>query len=154
MELRRRGYHAVNGDTELAYQGDPATGEPTTVPSHWHHLWRVGQVRDLVADRSERHTFFCGGSRNRSNFIDLFDAVFVLDLDLDTLHQRLDRRSEDEFGARPSERDLVVQLHRSQADRPESGISIDATAPLTAVVDEIVHRAMKTPLQPFSHALD
>lgn len=41
-ELRRRGHHAVNGDTELAFQGDPATGEPTAGgPSHWHHLWRV-----------------------------------------------------------------------------------------------------------------
>jgi broad-specificity NMP kinase len=27
-ELRRRGYHAINGDRELAYQGDPKTGEP------------------------------------------------------------------------------------------------------------------------------
>ena len=27
-ELRRRGLHAINGDAELAYQGDPITGEP------------------------------------------------------------------------------------------------------------------------------
>lgn len=154
VELRRRGYHAVNGDTDLAYQGDPATGEPTDVPSHWHHIWRVGQVRDLVADRSERYTFFCGGSRNRSKFIDVFDAVFVLDIDLETLHERLDQRSEDEFGGRSSERDLVVQLHRSQEDRPESGISIDATAPLAAVVDEIVGRALGTPPRPSSRATD
>ncbi len=33
-ELRQRGYHAINGDTELAYQGGPDTGEPTAgVPS-------------------------------------------------------------------------------------------------------------------------
>ena len=38
-ELRRRGFHAINGDTDLAYQGDPETGEPTDdVPSHWHHV--------------------------------------------------------------------------------------------------------------------
>ena len=28
-ELKRRGYHAINGDRELAYQGDPETGTPT-----------------------------------------------------------------------------------------------------------------------------
>src|SRR5665811_696789 len=40
QELRRRGFHAINGDTDLAYQGDPETGEPTgDVPSHWHHIW-------------------------------------------------------------------------------------------------------------------
>lgn len=28
-ELQRRGYHAIHGDRELAYQGDPETGQPT-----------------------------------------------------------------------------------------------------------------------------
>jgi gluconate kinase len=141
-ELRRRGYHAINGDTELAYQGDPDTGEPTDeVPSHWHHIWRVDRVRALVADQRERFTFFCGGSRNFSKFLDLFDAVFVLDVDLDTLNRRLDQRPEDEFGARQSERDLIVLLHRTKEDTPRNGIVIDATAPLAAVVDEIVRRA-------------
>lgn len=28
-ELHRRGYQAIHGDRELAYQGDPATGTPT-----------------------------------------------------------------------------------------------------------------------------
>ncbi len=84
-ELRQRGYHAINGDTELAYQGDPETGEPTDgAPSHWNHIWRVDRVRALVADQIERFTFFCGGSRNSSKFVDLFDAVFVLEVDLET----------------------------------------------------------------------
>jgi gluconate kinase len=141
-ELRRRGYHAINGDTDLAYQGDPETGEPTDdVRSHWHHIWPVDRVRALVADRSERFTFFCGGSRNVVKFLDLFDAVFVLEIDLDTLNRRLDQRPEDEFGSQPSERDLIVRLHRTKEDIPTNGISIDATAPLTQVVDQIVRRA-------------
>jgi len=28
-ELQRRGYEAINGDKELAYQGDPDTGKRT-----------------------------------------------------------------------------------------------------------------------------
>jgi len=28
LALRARGYHSINGDTELAYQGDPVTGPP------------------------------------------------------------------------------------------------------------------------------
>lgn len=141
-ELRQRGYHAINGDTELAYQGDPDTGEPTDeVPSHWHHLWRVDRVRAIVADQSERCTFFCGGSRNLSTFLDLFDAVFVLQIDVQTLTRRLDQRPEDEFGARQSERDLILRLHRTREDTPNNGIVIDATAPPAQVVDEIIRRA-------------
>jgi thymidylate kinase len=140
-ELRRRGFHAVNGDTELAYQGDPETGEPADEPSHWHHIWSVERVRALAADRHERLTFFCGGSRNLSRFVDLFEEIFVLEIDLDTLNRRLDARPADEFGSEQSERDLVLRLHRTGEDTPKNGIPIDATAPLADVVDEILRKA-------------
>jgi gluconate kinase len=140
-ELRLRGYHAINGDTDLAYQGDPETGEPTDgVPSHWHHIWRVDRVRALVADQSERLTFFCGGSRNFAKFLDLFDAVLVLEVDVETLNRRLDQRPGEEFGARQSERDLILRLHRTKEDLPTNGLVIDATASLDHVVDEIISR--------------
>lgn len=140
-ELRRRGYHAINGDTELAYQGDPATGTPTSTGSHWNHLWHEDRVRALVADHGERLSFFCGGSRNVAAFVDLFDGVFVLEVDAATLQERLDRRPRDEFGGRPAERELIVHLHRTGAGLPENGTAVDATAPLTDVVDEILRHA-------------
>jgi thymidylate kinase len=137
-ELGRRGYQAVHGDRELAYQGDPETGEATDTAVHEHHIWDVGRVRALVADHREPVTFFCGGSRNFSRFIDLFDEVFVLDIDLETLHRRLDQRPPDEWGSRPSERELVVRLHGTKEDVPRTGVLIDATRPLAEVVDEIL----------------
>lgn len=141
-ELRLRGFHAVNGDVELAYQGDPDTGEPTSgEPSHWKHLWYPDRVRALVDDRTERFTFLCGGSRNFSAFLDLFDGVFVLTVDPNTLARRLDERPAGEFGARPSERDLIVRLHRTGEGTPANGIRIDAVAPVGRVVDEILRQA-------------
>lgn len=136
-ELEGRGYHAVHGDRELAYQGDPITGAPVEGGMHEHHLWRVEKVKALVADQAEAATFFCGGSRNLSDFIDLFDGVFVLEVDLDTLRRRLDDRPEDEFGGRPAERELIERLHGSREDTPD-GIVIDATVPVARVVDEIL----------------
>ncbi len=79
------------------------------------------------------------GSRNFSKFIDLFDAVFVLEVDLDTLNRRLDERTEDEWGAKP-EREFIVRLHQTKEDIPKNGISIDATAPIAHVVDEILRQ--------------
>jgi hypothetical protein len=140
-ELERRGFDAVHGDRELAYQGDPATGEATDTALHEHHLWDVGRVRSLVEDQRRPVTFFCGGSRNVAAFIDLFDEVFVLDVDLDTLHRRLDLRAPGEWGAEPSERELVVRLHGTKEDIPRTGVVIDATRPLRDVVDEILQRA-------------
>ena len=139
-ELQRRGYYAINGDTELAYQGDPETGKPTDGVTHEHHIWDVDRVKALVASQDEAVAFFCGGSRNFSEFVDLFDGVFVLEVDLDTLNRRLDERTDDEWGAKP-ERELLVRLHRTKEDIPKNGIAIDATAPIAHVVDEIVRQS-------------
>lgn len=147
-ELQRRGYHAINGDRELAYQGDPETGKPVDGFGrerdirfgHEHHLWDVDGVKALVADQRDPLSFFCGGSRNLNRFIDLFDGVFVLEVNLDTLNRRLAARPDDEWGARPAERELVARLHATKEDVPENGVAIDATRPIDRVVDEILKR--------------
>ena len=148
-ELRRRGYHAINADRELAYQGDPETGKPTdglahertAIFTHEHHIWDVEKVKALAANQDEAVTFFCGGSRNFSKFIDSFDGVFVLEIDLDTLNQRLDERvalDPNDWGAKSTERELIVRLHQTKEDSPTNGIVIDATAPVVRVVDDIL----------------
>jgi broad-specificity NMP kinase len=146
-ELQRRGYHAIHGDRELAYRGDPETGEPREGFAHEHHIWHVDEVGALVANQDEALTFFCGGSRNFSKFIDLFDGVFVLEVDLDTLNRhtlnrRLDERPDDEWdGGKPMERELIARLHQTKEDIPKNGIVIDATAPIAHVVDEILRQS-------------
>ena len=132
-ELQRRGYHAVNGDRELAYQGDPThrrTGTGSPRAAHEHHLWHVDKVRALVArPRTRPVTFFCGGSRNFPTFIDLFDGVFVLEVDLDTLHRRLDERPGRRVGrATQTERELVVRLHHTRQGRSR-GTAWSSTPP-------------------------
>jgi hypothetical protein len=95
-----RGYQAINGDEELAYQGDPDTGQPTDGFKHEHsatfiserHIWNVEKVKAIVANQDKAVAFFCGGSRNFSKFIELFDGVFVLEVDLDTCLRRIDER--------------------------------------------------------------
>jgi len=126
-ELRRRGFQAVNGDTELAYQGDPETGEPTDVPSHWHHLWHVDMVRALASDVSEQCTFFCGGSRNFSSFQDLFDGIFVLEVDLETLNRRLEQRLDDEFGA--TRRSVSSSRGCTRRKKTPRGTGLSSTPP-------------------------
>jgi thymidylate kinase len=138
-ELQRRGHHAVHGDREFAYQGDPETGEPTDVAAHEHHIWHVDRVRALVADQTAPATFFCGGSRNFSKFAGLFDGVFVLEVDLATLTKRLDRRPDGEWGdGGPVQRERIIRWHETKEDVPGHGIPIDATAPIAHVVDDIL----------------
>jgi hypothetical protein len=143
QELRRRGYMAINGDRELAYQGDPTTGERTEGVGHAHHIWDVAKVRRLAANQDDEATFFCGGSRNFGQFIDLFDEVFILDVDAETLNERLDNRSDDDWGKRGSERELILRLHATKEDIPRTGIVVDATQPLASVVDSILNHVRR-----------
>jgi broad-specificity NMP kinase len=150
-ELQLRGYHVIHGDRELAYKGDPRTGislqgaaaqpdHDDVAFAHAHHIWDVERVKSLMADHSHPLSFFCGGSRNFGKFIYLFDAVFLLEVDQDTLVRRLDKRPEDEFGGKPAERALVLHLHATKEDLPKNAQAIDATAPLASVVDAILAR--------------
>jgi hypothetical protein len=144
-ELSRRGYSAINGDRALAYQGDPSTGVPvhglTGTAVHDHHIWRVDTVHRYADDRSDPVTFFCGGARNVGQFVDVFDEVFILTIDAATLDRRLDARDVDEWAGRgrSEEQALVRQLHATSAN-DLAGIVIDATRPLSVVVDEILRR--------------
>jgi thymidylate kinase len=148
-ELERRGYDVVHGDRELAYYGDPETGEPLQGPPPegvtdilaWRYerwIWPVDKVRSLIADRGHAMTFFCGGSRNSHHFIDAFDAVFILEIDIDTLNRRLVARGDDEFGGKPAEQALIARLHATKAGLPKNGIIIDASPPVASVVDSIL----------------
>jgi thymidylate kinase len=151
VELQRRGHRVVHGDRQLKYVGDPTTGEPLAVPAafrddrsraewlHRHLCWPVDVVASLVGDGDEGLTFLCGGCRNAAQLLHLFDAVFVLHVDLETLRRRLQERPEDEWAGRGrrAELDLVLRLHRTGQDLPD-GIRIDAARPLPAVVDDIL----------------
>lgn len=142
-ELERRGYQAIHGDRELAYWGDPKTGEPVSGGAETSRawMWNEAKVRELVADHRHAVTFFCGGSRNTSRFIDLFDGVFVLEIDLDTLNQRLAVRPETEWGGTADEGETFARgQHETREGLPQNAISVDATAPLSSVVDTILDK--------------
>ncbi|MBJ3786675.1 nucleoside kinase [Devosia sediminis] len=144
-ELERRGHHVVHGDRVLAYRGDPETGEalagppPDVDPVAWgyaHWIWRVDAVREAAADTTHAATFFCGDTRNFHRLLDVFDKVFVLDLDVETLNRRIEGRP-GEPGFVPEERAVVLRHHRRPGYHPP-GIVIDTTGPVSDVVDAIL----------------
>jgi len=145
-ELERRGYHVIHGDRVLAYLGDPETGHalaglPEGVADHlaWRHahwIWPLAKVQSLAADTSYPVTFFCGGSRNFHKFLYLFDKVFVLDIDVETLNRRLNGRP-NEPGFEPDERALVLHYHIARKYLP-AGIIVDTTGTVSSVVDDIL----------------
>lgn len=137
-ELIKRNFHAINGDRELAYQGDPRTGIPVNTFSHENHIWDIKKVKSIIADKTNPITFFCGGSRNFNQFIYLFDKVFVLEVEIDTLKSRLDLRPEDEWGGKSVEKEVIFSLHQTKEDIPQNAVIINSNSTITKVVDDIL----------------
>ncbi len=152
-ELQKRGYHVIHGDRELAFIGDPQTGKIIKEPDHdnewsknvWrqkHYIWDLGKVTNIIKDHSTPVSFFCGGSRNSHQFIDLFDDVFILEVkDIEIINQRLDERvarDPTDFGGTEAEKKLIAQLHETKRNFPKNGTVIDSTAPIEEVVNKIL----------------
>ena len=150
-ELERRGHHVIHGDRTLAYVGDPETGEALGKPVfdteaqsvawlHAHWIWPVEKIKTEIADKSREVTFFCGGSRNSRHLFHLFDKVFVLEVDHDTLMQRLSCRGDDEFGGRAVEKELIARLHATGEGVPKGGVRVDARGTVEGVVNALLSR--------------
>ncbi len=140
-ELARRGYHAINGDVDLAYWGNPLSGLPVADQSveerAW--LWDIDKVSALVADPAHELSFFCGGSRNSDRFIELLDCVFVLEIDLSTLNHRLALRPDDEWSGSATEGAAFARLQQAtNKGIPGRATAIDACVPVVKVVDAIL----------------
>ncbi len=138
-ELQKRGYKAINGDRELAYKGDPETGQQTESGGFESHIWDVDKVKEIIANKEDEVAFFCGGSRNFNKFIDLFDKVFVLDVDTETLKKRLEDREANDWGGNDKEKEFILRLHSTNDTIPK-GIVIDTARPIGEVVDAILER--------------
>jgi broad-specificity NMP kinase len=145
-ELQKRGYKAINGDRELAYRGDPETGRrserqhgPREGPGSGYHIWDVDKVREIVSNTDDAVAFFCGGSRSFLTFIDVFDNVFILDVDSETLKERLNRRTADDWDVTDPENvtECVLRLHATKETFPK-GIPIHTARPINEVVDAIL----------------
>src|SRR5260370_35528970 len=97
-----------------------------------HQIREVEKVQAFVANQEEAVTFFCGSSRNFAKFIDLFDGVFVLEGDLDTMNRRIyEREALDptDFDGKPEERELIARFYATQSELPKKAISIAPNAP-------------------------
>jgi hypothetical protein len=124
-ELIQRGYKAVTTDRAWKYRND---------------LWDEQKALSELENPEPDVLFVCGSSRNRDRFLPYFAEVFNLRIDDDTMRRRLHERTNNDFGKRPEELELMLTLNRSGA-RPAGAIDIDATQPLRRVVDELLRLA-------------
>jgi len=152
-ELLARGYHARGVDEDgYADWINRVSGKPDEYPHDaaldfhaWYktHDWvlsakRIG-VLSRAAARLGRPVFLCGVANRDDTVWHLFDKVLALVADLPTLERRIAVRQND-FGKTPDEFADIVGWHADYEAtyRRFGAVIIDATLPLSEIVDEIL----------------
>lgn len=150
-ELKKRGYETQEGDDGLSDFYDNGTGEVARRPVdvaertiEWRskHTWKMSRDKllHLKANSNGKTAFVCGVASNEDEYLDVFDKIFALTVDIDTLKQRINDRDDHSFGKLPNEMDIILEWQQGVRDHYHKvgAQVIDATKPLNVVVDEIV----------------
>lgn len=150
-ELTKRGYLAYDGDENgLTGWQEKKSGkyvkssDRIAAPSGSLielYDWSMSKSRldELVEEASTQMMFICGTASNRYELWNIFEKVFCLSIDEETLEHRLITRTNNDFGKDPRDLKDVIGWHKSseQTDLKAGAIFIDATKPIKEVVDNI-----------------
>lgn len=95
-------------------------------------------MAELLA-QNNRPLFVSGCMSNQGKFYDRFDAVVLLSAPADVILARVDRRTTNDYGKTPRERELIL-THLETVEpllRATATHELDASRPLAEVVDEL-----------------
>lgn len=105
------------------------------------HDWMMSatQVEELAKTALNKTVFLCGVTSNQFDFYNLFAKVFCLEIDQDTLKQRLANRTTNDFGKTPDELASVLSWHKwfEQESKNKGAIMIDANKSVPDIVAQI-----------------
>lgn len=151
-ELSRRGYEAHDTDeNDVSSWQNKLTGKTVERPEfeadrtkEWYdkHDWNMSRekVENLQDVAKDKIVFLCGSTSNADEMIDLFDKVYYLSIDQDTLKKRLLTRTDNDFGKAPDELANITGWHDSLEARyrGHGAEMLDASKSVKEVVDLIL----------------
>lgn len=149
-ELQQRGYLVIDADaTGMCTWRNKRTKEkveygPDGRDASWlaEHGWYcdIKQfTKFLSCIRKDKHVFVAGLVENISEFSDLFDKVFILEINDGELIKRLDTRSNNHFAKKKEEQDFILNSQDSLLGEIENTISIDSNTQPKEVADKILN---------------
>jgi dephospho-CoA kinase len=149
-ELQNRGFTAYD---EYGFSGwfNKSTGKlvphiPDNRTADWYqsHVYKFvyDNVRQLADEAQKDRVFLCSQTFYDDEVWDMFDKIIFLTIDPVTLTHRLQTRSGTTYGKNPAELDYILRKYPllKQSRQQHGAIMVDATRPLTEIVDEIVHK--------------
>jgi len=157
-ELRARGYDARDADDGISgwfrradgvevpwtfRRGHRTPGWYTTYDCRYS----VPRLTQLAMQRHGHLWFLCGYAANEDEIWHLVDRAFLLHVDQATLLQRIAGRTSNTFGKTPHELRKELDWHTGDQEhaRQRGMTLLDATRPVTEIVDELLARCHAQP---------
>jgi len=150
LKEKGHGFIDIDRTKNLKYWFNVKTGERVDFQSEkdlaWydsHDLnWDINVLKKLLAEQKEEIIFVAGVTSNVTEDLDIFDKLFLLKTNLDTLRERrIERRGKD-FDAEASMADIEQDFEHHNAFQNEmvkhGAISIDASQDPKKVVKDIL----------------
>lgn len=134
-ELGRRGFLVVDTDSrEWSEWATPADG----AEAEW--VWRENRIAELLASEQDGTLYVSGCRSNQGKFYDRFTAVVLLCAPAEVILDRVERRTTNDYGKGPGERDRILSDLASVEPslRATCTHEIDASRPLDEVVDALI----------------
>jgi dephospho-CoA kinase len=151
-ELKSRGYEAYDGDedhlaewynnkTRRAVYIDRKDRTPKFLQTHSRDILRP-VVEKLAVKAKDKTVFLCGDPMNEDELRDLFEEVFALVADKQTIKHRLATRTNNQWGKEPYELEFTFSFHKKALEdaKKYNYVTIDATKPTKDIVDLILEK--------------
>lgn len=132
-ELSRRGHRTVETDQNPEWEYEI----PSEDGAEW--VWREDRIAALLDDHRDGPLFISGTVSNQNRLYPYFDAIVLLSAPLDVLLDRVARRSTNDYGKTPTQRDEIIHYTVTVEPLLRAGAThvIDTRAPLADVVDTL-----------------
>ncbi len=154
LELKRRGYDAYDVDEDnfrvwYNRSTDKKAAEQkgwTDTTNEWRKRYWLKVERSKVEEIAElaktkgKPFFLCGTTPNDKDVWDLFDKVISLSISNEVLQQRLDDRTNNDYGKHPDDLKDILGWNNTIDEQMKSygAMLVNAEQPLEKVVDEII----------------
>jgi broad-specificity NMP kinase len=153
--LKKKGYTAYDVDVDgLAKWTNLKTGyvhpkssikksdrTPEFLAAHRWHVPR-NDIQRLLHESESKTTFLCGHLGNLDEVVDLFSGVFVLNIEDQTLRDRLCTRTGNDWGVQEHEIEQTLKNHHILNDKYKSmgAVIIDANQSPEQVTEDILSK--------------
>jgi len=146
--LRKLGYNAYDTEEGFSYYIEKTTGVKCSHPTHPSQKWYDEHERvfdekvlnNLFKKHAGGDIFIATITANQKKYYPQFNKIFLLSTDENTIKQRLETRTGNDFGKHPLDMHRVLSRQKEFEEevKARGAIMIDSSGPIEKTVDKIL----------------